>query len=208
MTFLMNITKYITLIGILFFVSCEDTGPLPYLGQKIENAEGKMVNHKIRDFKYLNQDSTWITNQSLSEYIYIADFFFTSCPSICPKVTKEMLKIYEEFEAIPQVKIVSFTLDPKRDTPNKLNLYATNLEVTSDKWLFLTGDKDNTLELASDFFVVAMEDEKAPGGFNHSGTIVLVDKMGHVRSFSDGTDPSTTPKLIKDVKTLLKEYEK
>ena len=116
-----------------------------------------------------------------------------------------MLKLHDEFKSNPQVKLVSFTLDPKRDTPSKLRLYADNLEVDTDKWMFLHGDKDFTLELAQDYFVTAMEDEEAPGGFNHSGNIILVDRQGHIRSFADGTDPSETPRLIKDIYRLLDE---
>ncbi len=199
--------KYFILIIFLSFLSCsEDKNPLPYLGNEVE-IEGKIVKHTIKDFSFLDQDSSIINNTSLSKNIYIADFFFTSCPSICPKVTKEMLKIYDEFKDIKSVKLVSFTLDPKRDTPERLKLYSTNLDITNDTWLFLTGDKEQTYDLANQFFVVAMEDKEAPGGIAHSGTIVLVDKEGHVRSFADGTDPSSTPRLISDVKKLLKEYE-
>ena len=120
---------------------------------------------------------------------------------------KEMLKIYEEFKTIPNVKLVSFTLDPTRDTPSRLNTYAQNLEVDQSKWLFLNGDQEETMDLTTDFFVTAMADEEAPGGFNHSGQIVLVDRNGHVRSFSDGTDASTTPGLIKDMYKLMDEYK-
>lgn len=195
------------LVFILFFTAiitngCKEEAELPILGNVAEE-DGKKVYHQIRDWTYLNQDSVAVTNKDLGEYVYVADFFFTSCPSICPKVAKEMLRIYDEFKDEPRVKLVSFTIDPNRDTPSKLNLYASNLDVNNDKWWFLSGDKGETLELASDYFVAALEDAEAPGGFDHSGKIVLVDKNGHVRSFSEGTDPETTPKIIKDVKKLI-----
>ena len=118
-----------------------------------------------------------------------------------------MLKIHEVFKGDDRVRLVSFTIDPKRDTADKLKLYAQNIGADTRYWHFLTGDKDETLDLAADFFVAALEDPEAPGGFDHSGKIVLVDKNGHVRSFSEGTDPDDTPGLIEDIKSLLKEYE-
>ena len=146
-------------------------------------------------------------NASLSDYVYVADFFFTSCPSICPKVAKQMLRIYDAVKDEPMVKLVSFTIDPKRDDVKKLRLYAENLGVDHNKWYFLTGDKDATLELANTYFVAAFEDADAPGGFDHSGKILLVDKEGHIRSFSEGTDPENTPKIMEDINKLVAGYK-
>lgn len=199
--------RKIIIASVFFFIfqSCKDR-TLPYLGNT-EYKNGKPVYHSIRDFKYMNQDSLIINRDSLSKYVYVADFFFTSCPSICPKVMKEMLRIHEVFKGDERVRLVSFSIDPKRDTASKLKLYADNIGADTRYWHFLTGDKDETLDLAADFFVAALEDPEAPGGFDHSGKIVLVDKNGHVRSFSEGTDPDNTPGLIDDIKVLLKEYE-
>lgn len=199
------------IIGIasIYFISCKSSvyEPLPYLGQtKIENDQE--VKHSVKSFAHFNQDSILITDDSLKNVIYVADFFFTSCPSICPRVAKEMLKIYQAFENDDNVKLVSFTIDPKRDTVKKLKLYADNLGVSSKKWHFLTGDKDETFELANSYFLVAaLEDPDAPGGFDHSGKIILIDKHGHIRSFSEGTDPTTTPKLIEDIRRLSQAYK-
>ena len=200
------IFRGLTIVSILIFISCEGKKDekLPYLGNRIvEN--GREIYHKIREFNYLNQDRIFIGSDTLEDYIYVADFFFTSCPSICPKVMKEMTKIYEAFKDEPRVKLLSFTIDPVRDDVPKLRLYADNLGIDHDKWYFLTGDKEETFELANDFFVVALEDPEAPGGFDHSGKIILVDRQGHVRSFSEGTDSDQTPRLITDIKKLLNE---
>ena len=198
---------FISALLLTIIISCSNQeGPLPYLGQKINKGDS-ILYHQIRQFDFIDQDSAKTNNQLLADYIYIADFFFTSCPSICPKVTKEMMKINEEFKSEPLIKLISFTLDPKRDTPAKLKQYAYNLEVKTDKWIFVHGDKGDTYELAQDFFVTAIEDEDAPGGVAHSGQIVLVDKQGHIRSFSDGTDPTTTSRLIQDIRTLVNEYK-
>lgn len=190
----------------LLLVSCKNNETLPYLGQTVvEN--GKEIHHKVGQFSHYNQDSVLMDNSSLSEYVYVADFFFTSCPSICPKVAKQMLRIYDTVKDEPMVKLVSFTIDPKRDDVKKLRLYADNLGIDHNKWYFLTGDKEATLELANTYFVAAFEDADAPGGFDHSGKILLVDKDGHVRSFSEGTDPENTPKIIEDIKKLVASYK-
>jgi protein SCO1/2 len=201
-------SKFPLLFILLFFISfsCKnDSGKLPYLGHKTV-VDGKEIAPTIRPFSYKNQDGDSITNASLKNHIYITDFFFTSCPSICPQVMRQMLRIHDEFKEEEMVKLVSFTIDPKRDSVAKLADYANKLGVKSDKWLFLTGDKDFTLDLADDFYIAALEDPTVPGGFDHSGKIVLVDKMGHVRAFCEGTDPETIPKFIEDVKTLVREY--
>jgi protein SCO1 len=194
------------LLGLLILSSCGENKEksLPFLGNSyVEN--GKNVYHSVREFTYTDQDSNVVDNTFLSDYIYAADFFFTSCPSICPTVKKQMLTIHEAFKDEPRFKLVSFTLDPKRDDVRRLKLYSSNIDVGAPQWHFVTGDKDFTLDLADDFFIAALEDDDAPGGFDHSGKIVLVDRDGHVRSFCEGTDPSTIPKFLEDIKILLKE---
>ncbi len=190
-----------------FLQSCKEQkdGPLPYLGQQsVEN--GKTIYHTVPEWHYLNTDSVMVTNKDLSDYVYVSDFFFVSCPSICPKVTKEMKRIYNAYKNDPRVKLVSFTIDPRHDSPERLKKYAKKLEVDTQKWWFLNTD-ENVYDIANAYFVAAYKADDVPGGFDHSGKIILVDKQGHIRSFSEGTDPETTPKLIHDIKVLLGEYE-
>jgi len=194
------------LVGFTACDSVVSSEPLPILGNK-EVVNGETVYHTIRDWTFVNQDSITLSNKSLSDHIYISDVFFTSCPTICPKVMKQMLVLYDEFENDEMVKMVSFTIDPKRDDVERLKLYSSNLGVSSDKWHFLTGDKDNIYDVADDYFIVAHPDSDAPGGFDHSGKIILTDKQGRVRAFAEGTDPETIPPFIKAVKRLKKEYE-
>lgn len=198
---------FIVIFIFIQFTSC-DSQPkkLPFLGHK-QLIDGKEVAPSIRSFSFANQDGDSINNESLKKHIYITDFFFTSCPSICPRVMKQMLRLHDEFKNEDMVKLVSFTIDPKRDSIGRLAKYAANINVKSDKWLFLTGNKDFTLDLADDYYIAALEDPTAPGGFDHSGKIVLVDTNGHVRAFCEGTDPESIPQFIKDVKTLLDEYK-
>ncbi|WP_235296211.1 SCO family protein [Portibacter marinus] len=195
-----------TLVGMLILISCtNEDKSLPILGEK-EMVEGQEVPHSIPDFSFVNQDSTIITNDQLNSGPYVADFFFTHCPSICPIVTKQMLRIHDAFKE-ENLKLVSFTMDPKRDTPERLKDYASKLEVDAPKWHFLTGDKEELHDIATDFFNVVIEDDEAPGGFNHSGKIILVDKNRHIRAFCEGTDEEDVDDFIKDIKILLSENE-
>jgi len=197
--------KTAIILGIFVMLTGCTPEPLPYIGpEKIVN--GDTLKHSIPEFKLINQNKDTVTNQNLADKIYVADFFFTSCPSICPKVKIEMLKIYDEFLQEPDFKMVSHTMDPRNDTPQKLKTYAKNLDVNTGKWMFLTGNQDDLLDISNDgYFVAATKDETAPGGFDHSGKIMLVDKNGHIRGYSEGTKPNETPIFIKKIKQLLKE---
>jgi len=184
-----------------------DNTPLPIIGNKMM-LDGEEVDHYIPDFTFTDQNGNTITNNDLDDYVYVADFFYTFCPTICPTVMKQMLTIYDEFESNPKVKMVSFTLDPKRDTPEHLKQYADNLGIDHDKWLFLSGDKDATYDLAEKHLVSATyDDPTSEDGFNHSGVILLVDQNRHIRANAQGTDPDDIPDFLDDIRKLLKEIE-
>lgn len=202
-----KVSGFLLIMTITLITSCnQQPKELPYLGN-MAMVDGQEVHHTVGTIHHYNQDSILMTNADFKDVIYVADFFFTSCPSICPRVTKEMHKIYEAVKDNPMVRLVSFTIDPVRDTPERLKLYADNLGVDHNKWYFLTGDKEGTFELADTYFVTAYEDEEVPGGFDHSGKIILVDKTGHIRSYSEGTEPQSTPKIIEDIKILSDSYK-
>jgi len=197
------------LLGGLLLCLCackSEQTELPIYGQT-EIIDTDTILHEIPAFQFTNQDSVPITNATLADHIYVSDFFFTSCPSICPKVKKQMLRIYDKFEASELLKLVSHTMDPKRDTPEALRIYASNLEVDTDKWMFLTGDKDELFEIADDYFIAVIEDESVPGGFDHSGKLILVDKDRHIRAFCEGTDPDDVTAFMKDIEWLIQSYE-
>lgn len=204
----MNKLFFLAIVASLLAVSSckEKERTLPIIGKK-EIINGDTIWHTIPEFKFTNCDGKRISNDDLRNNIYLADFFFISCPSICPKVKKQMLRIYEEFENDARVKLVSHTIDPKRDTPERLRKYADQLGVNTRKWMFLRGEKEEILDIAESYFVAAYEDEEAPGGFDHSGKIILVDKSRHVRSFAEGTEPDDVTRLIRDIHVLLKSYE-
>jgi protein SCO1/2 len=179
---------------------------LPYLGQR-EIVDGDTVYHKIPDFQFVNQDSQWVDNQTFDDKAYVADFFFISCPTICPKVKKQMLRVYERFRDEDRLLLLSHSIDTRNDTVGRLRVYAENLGVSSDKWHFVTGDKDALFNMAEYYFSIAVEDPNAPGGFDHSGRLILVDPKRHVRSFCNGTDPESVDRFMLDIEKLLREMD-
>ena len=154
---------------------------LPIFGEK-EITKTDTTYHTIGNFRLVNQDSAIITDESLEGKIYVADFFFTSCRTICPIMKTQMRRVYEVVEDDPEVLIVSHTIDPEYDTVALLKDYSERLGVDSDKWHFLTGNKDSIYYLAqTSYFVTAMEDGTEPDGFIHSGAFLLIDKKGRIR---------------------------
>ncbi len=210
--------KYIQLIFMVMILACgevKNNFELPVLGRPeiVENTiDGETtydtIPHTIGQFELINQDSAVINNASLEDKIYVADFFFTSCPTICPTMKQQMLRVYDKFEQNPEVIIVSHTIDPEYDTVELLYDYAERLGVSSDKWHFLTGDKDDIYDLAeSSYMVVAADQPDAPGGYVHSGAFILVDKKGRVRGVYDGTVSEQVDLLMKDMDWLLSSNE-
>jgi protein SCO1/2 len=192
----------------LFWVACSNEqkqngkDELPILGQEKE-VNGKMMQHQIPDFAFLNQDSVLVTNETFKDKIYVADFFFTSCPTICPKVKKQMQRIYDNYSDNPSLLLLSHTIDVKRDTVGKLREFAENMGVSSSRWHFVTGDHDKIYEIADDYFSIAIEDPNAPEGFDHSGRLLLIDENRHIRAFADGTDEKEVNRFMKDIDKLL-----
>ncbi len=182
---------------------------LPIYGRKEILDNGDTLYHRIADFQFVNQDSAIITQEAVEGKIYIADFFFTSCPTICPIMKTQMLRVYEQIKDNPDVLIISHTIDPKHDTVAVLKEFAERLGVKSEKWHFLTGDKTDIYKLGqTSYMVTAVEDAEEEGGFLHSGAFILVDKERRVRGLYDGTVPEKVDELMVDLKKLLKEYEK
>ena len=188
----------------LLVVSCKPSNvELPYLGRP-QIVDGQEVKHKIRAFNYIDQDSLPFNSEILENQVYVADLFFTSCPSICPKVMKNMLRIQNKYKGTPNFKLVSFSLDPKRDTPPRLKKYAQNIGADLSMWHFVHGPKDSIMAIANeDYYVPAFEDKDAPGGFDHSGKILLVDGEGHLRGFAEGTEDEDVTKFFDTIDALL-----
>jgi len=181
------------------------------------------VDYSIDDFSFINQDNETITKDSLTGSIYLANFFFTSCPSICPIMTRNMSYLQDKLSVFPNIRFLSHTVDPGNDTPEKLRSYVSmmqqkNININLSNWDFVTGDKDKLYQSAADYFVNASVDSLAPGGFLHSEYFILIDKQGRVRSgidkngnavgAYDGTNEVQMKDLINDINVLMAEYKR
>ena len=188
--------------------------PLQYV---FLNGEAK----KVPEFTFLNQDSIIISNEDFNKKVYVAEFFFTSCPSICPIMNKNMKRIENRFGKRQDFGIASFSIDPIKDTPSVLKEYAETYDVFSQNWHFLTGEKDKIYNLANEGFnIFASVNPRVAGGFEHQGYFALIDKNGFIRCRSDqfgnpivyymGIDEQDVEiqevdLLIDDIEKLLKE---
>ena len=180
---------------------------LPILG-RTEYTLSDTIYHTIGNFEFVNQDSAIITERTFEGQIYIADFFFTSCPTICPVMKTQMLRVYDAIQEYDDVSILSHTIDPEYDTVALLKDFSERLGVSSPKWHFVTGERQKIFEQGQrSYMVTAAEDKEAPGGAIHSGAFILVDKERRIRGFYDGTDPLQVDILINDIDILRKEYE-
>lgn len=181
------------------------------------------VDYSIDDFSFINQDNDTITKDSLTGSIYVANFFFTSCPSICPIMTRNMSYLQDKLSVFPNIRFLSHTVDPVNDTPDKLKGYVNlmqqkNININLSNWDFVTGDKDKLYQSAANYFVNASVDALAPGGFLHSEYFILIDKQGRVRSgidkngnavgAYDGTNEVQMKDLINDINVLMAEYKR
>ena len=181
------------------------------------------VDYSIDDFSFINQDNDTITKDSLTGSIYVANFFFTSCPSICPIMTRNMSYLQDKLSVFPNIRFLSHTVDPVNDTPDKLKSYVNlmqqkNININLSNRDFVTGDKDKLYQSAANYFVNASVDSLAPGGFLHSEYFILIDKQGRVRSgidkngnavgAYDGTNEVQMKDLINDINVLMAEYKR
>lgn len=191
----------------------QSNGELPILGNRevleIEREGITVIDtayHKIARFSFTNQEGKTITNEDMAGKVYVADFFFTTCPTICPIMKTQMLRVFEKFKDESQFQIVSHTLDPIHDTPELLKEYAAKIGVEDDNtWHFLSGDQEKIFEIGqTSYLTTAMADQNEPGGILHSGAFVLVDQKGHIRGVYDGTKEDQVNRLMKDIPKLLK----
>lgn len=203
----MKYSIFYSLLCALLLTNCakETRAPLPIIGNIDITESGDTLYHQVPDFQFINQDKQLVTNATFANKAYIVDFFFISCPTICPKVKKQMLRLYDRFEKEEDLVLLSHSIDTKYDTVERLKQYATNLEVKTEKWHFVTGDKDEIYDIADDYFSVAIENPDAPGGFDHSGRLILVDANRHIRAFCDGTNAEDVTEFMEDVALLLTE---
>ncbi|MGB4743660.1 MAG: SCO family protein [Flavobacteriaceae bacterium] len=160
-------------------MTVSDDTPLSYL---IINGEAK----RVMPFSFVNQDEKTISNDDYAGKVYLVEFFFSTCPTICPKMNKNLVDLQNTFPDRPDFGIASFTINPEYDTPSVLKTYAENYGVTNPNWHFMTGEKEAIYNLANTGFnLYAAQVEGADGGFEHSGNFALIDKEGYIRSRTD-----------------------
>jgi len=202
-------------IGIAFIILIFGIYAIPKIVDRFKTPNLVTIG-KVPPFEFTNQDGKLISNSFYEGKVYVVEFFFTTCPTICPKMNESMLKIQNEFYGNVDFGIASFSINPKYDTPQILKEYAKSHGATLKNWNFLTGDQAKIYELANTGFTLyAGEDSNAEGGFEHSGMFALVDKQGNIRSrldelgnpiaFYDGLDPKSVQQIKEDIKILLKE---
>lgn len=198
----------LALLIALIFTACQEEKQLPIYGKEAVKTETgyDTIYRKVKSFEFLDQKGDLVTNQTFENKIYVADFFFTSCPSICPIMTKQMLRIHDAYLANNKVNLLSYTIDPDRDSIQKLEAYAEKIDInTNEKWHFVTGEKVDLYKMAEDYMIVAYADDELPGGFEHSGYFILVDGQQRVRGYYDGTLEEDVTQLIADIQILLDE---
>ena len=207
-------SQIILLIVSLFVIACGDAKKLPIYGEReVAITKDKDGNQKIDtiyqtipNFSFLNQDSTVITQDAFKDKIYVADFFFTSCTTICPTMHRNLKAVYEDFKNNPDVMFISHTIDFKYDKPSVLKKYAEKLGVNTNKWEFVYGSKEEVYSIAEkNYLTVVEEDSTARDGYIHQGWLVLIDKQKRMRGAYDGTKTEQVEQLKKDMATLLAE---
>lgn len=178
---------------------------LPILGERTVT-DHDTIYHTIAPFRFDDQDSVPVTNATFNDKIYVADFFFTSCRTICPIMKTQLMRVYEKTQNEPDVLILSHTIDPEHDNVKKLHEFSGRLGVDSRKWHFVTGAKDSIYKIAqTSYFATAMEDKGEPDGFIHSGAFLLIDKKGRIRGKYDGTKEDEVNRLMEDIEVLRAE---
>ncbi len=207
----MKTPSFVLILALIIGFSCKSesenttSAELPILGERYVDENQDTVYHEIADFAFVNQIGDTVRNADVAGKIYVADFFFTTCPTICPIMKKEMLRVYEKFQDQPNFKILSHSIDPTHDTQIVLKDYAEKLGVEdASTWNFLTGDQEKIFEIGqTSYLTTAMADQAEPGGFLHSGAFLLVDENGRIRGVYDGTKSDQVDRLISDIPKLL-----
>ena len=202
-------------IGISFIVLIFGIWAVPKIIAKFQKSDLVEIG-PVPAFKLTNQDNKSISDKDYLGKVYVVEFFFSTCPTICPKMNESMLQLQEEFYGNPNFGIASITIDPAKDTPQVLKEHANLLGVKHYNWHFLTGDKEYIYSLANKGFnLYAGENNKVAGGFEHSGLFALVDKNGKIRCkkdaqgnpilYYDGLEASGVEAIKEDIKKLLDE---
>jgi len=160
--------------------------------------------HYIPDFTFVNQKSEAVGSKDMKGKVTVVDFFFTSCPSICPVMSSELERVNDMFREEPSLQILSISIDPTYDTSEILQDYADKYNASAGKWDFLTGDKDEIYQLAKCGFILpTLDGMGVPDDFAHSDKFVLIDQEGRIRGYYSGTNREDVDLLMLEAKVLL-----
>lgn len=182
---------------VLLFTKQTQSKNLPVLGEP---------GHTTGSFVLTNQDGQSYSSAELNGKIHVVEFFFTTCKGICPRMNKNMQKVYQQFLGNTSVKFVSFTVDPTHDTPPILKQYADGLKADTKQWVFLTGNKDSLYKIAREQYLLSAADAAtvvAAEEFIHTQYFALVDQQKRIRGFYDGTNEKEMIQLVADMQSLL-----
>lgn len=203
-------------IGALLFVffygetSSSGSAPLrklPYFDPKDYSGKKREGHHTIPPFSFINQYGKEVNEKTTEGKIYVTDFFFTTCQSICPKMSNQLVRVYNTYKSRPDFLILSHTVDPEIDTVAQLLDYAKRHGVTDERWLFVTGDKKLLYRMARKAYILTDDPNADEEEFVHTQNFALVDKQRHIRGYYDGTDSLEVTRLIEDLNLLFAEYD-
>lgn len=201
--------KTLSLFTLLALYNCQPKHPtllLPVYGEKTPTETKDTIYHTIGDFKLTNQYGETVSKETVKNKIYVANFFFATCQSICPEMSTNLITVQKDFEKDDSLLILSHSVNPLHDTVEVLRNYAGTYGALKNKWHLLTGDKKMIYDLAKTSYLVnAIEDDGSPEGFLHSELFLLIDNKGRIRGMYDGTDKAQVQKLIGDIKLLKRE---
>lgn len=203
---------YFLLLSLIVMFACsDDTRKLPYYNTPDFTPKWEMSNektfHHIRPFKLINQENQLFTERDIEGKICVADFFFTTCPGICLKMTNSMYDIQKEFFNDDEILLLSHSVTPEKDSVPVLKQYAKEKKVDFKRWKLLTGNKNEIYDLGRKYYFVE-EDEGVKKGndvFLHTENFILIDKQRHIRGIYNGLDPYSMQNLISDIKILKAE---
>lgn len=210
-----NIVLLVLATGVFiyaFFIHDNDK-PIRYLaiyGEKSyesKNGKSDTTYHTIQNFSFTNQDGKTVTEKDFENSVYVTDFFFTTCHTICPIMSTQMERIANHFKGNKEVKFLSHTVDPEIDTVEQLKSYAIKHNADAKQWMFVTGEKKALYDIArTSYLLDASEGNGGPDDFIHTQNFALIDKDRRIRGYYDGTDSTQMNQLIKDIDLLLAEY--
>lgn len=207
----------VSAILIAYSMTLNTEKPLPIINPIDVNSElvdstllRKGFGHTIGKFSFQNQEGKIITDKSVNGKVFVVEYFFTTCGTICPKMNVQMQRVQKAFLGNSNLKILSFTVNPEVDTVEQMKLYASSHGANSDQWYFLTGDKKKLYEAARKSFFVLKPSEAqnlgdAGSDFIHTNNFVLIDQKMRIRGYYDGTSVHKVDQMIKDIESLLKE---